>query len=553
MLAVNALRALVARETRQRSQAEVEQAAEAVDGQGRRLLSAHEQHAPASTLHVLRWLPLFWVLLREDGASACEGGGLATAALDLLLDVAREWPDVFVAAITGAHGGGEREDGSRGGEQVGLLCRLVRTSSAALVPRALDLISALLGGGGDLIPLFLASGGVADLLAVRMASHPAYRDAVHVPAPPDESSTTSLQLADAASREDAGRQALRVLHQALGDRMHGTRVRSELRRWVPGALVAEIAAAPDAASALIDAHTRSPELIWNSTCVSELRAALAHEYESLLAADPSACGVRGGAGGGVEGSGLGAGGGGVVGCVEYSEHRGLTLVGEVFLEELIKEPGASLHDAAGLVDALIRCLLDTIAGGEEGAGAAGAPGSAGLDAELSRDQGAVGGAAAGGGGLRSGDGGVVYEAVLVLLRARPGLAASVARTGLVKALVRALSGAGAGEAVCSKHEDAMGFGAGFEPMSWHRRLLELLSLLASDAVCAEAMVPEPAALSLVMLSACPRPASFFMLDRLLCTHPPPTPPSLNTPPPNHTHTATPVLTAITPPPTPPRP
>jgi hypothetical protein len=63
-------------------------------------LEQQQQQPPASTLHILRWLPLLWVLVTEQHQGGGVAGLVAETGLGLLLDVARQWPDLLSSALT---------------------------------------------------------------------------------------------------------------------------------------------------------------------------------------------------------------------------------------------------------------------------------------------------------------------------------------------------------------------------------------------------------------------------------------------------------------------
>jgi hypothetical protein len=113
----------------------------------------------------------------------------------------------------------------------------------------------------------------------------------------------------------------------------------------------------------------------------------------------------------------------------------MVVVGGVFLELLIKEPTAPLKDAATLLDALVRALLAQETPGADG-GAASVQDRGGEDVPA---EGLVGAGSEVVGGELSG--GMVFEALMVLLRARNVLAPQLARAGHLKALTPLLGAA----------------------------------------------------------------------------------------------------------------
>jgi hypothetical protein len=209
--------------------------------------------------------------------------------------------------------------------------------------------------------------------------------------------------------------SLHLVHLAMCDRLHGPRVRQELRRWLPAGIVTALSSCPDTASSLLDSSLRSPELIWNGTCVQELRAALVLERDRILAGSPTSARV----------------------AVDYSEYRGLAVVGEVFLDLLIKEPGAPLRDGAALLDALVHALLahETTASDSNAPG----PNTPENSIHTSLRGEAAAGQEGGGGEEMGASGEIVFEALIALLRARPPLCAELARGGHVKSLSLLLS------------------------------------------------------------------------------------------------------------------
>jgi hypothetical protein len=217
--------------------------------------------------------------------------------------------------------------------------------------------------------------------------------------------------------------ALRIVHAAFCNRMHAPRVHQELLRWLPPSLVSALSTSSSEASALLDATQQSPDLVWNPTCADELRAALLDESRRLLA-DPAA-----------SASTITARAHPPFGTmVAYSQYRGMVVVGGVFLELLIKEPTAPLKDAATLLDALVRALLAQETPGADRAASVQDRGGEDVPAE-----GLVGAGSEVVGGELSG--GMVFEALMVLLRARNVLAPQLARAGHLKALTPLLAAA----------------------------------------------------------------------------------------------------------------
>jgi hypothetical protein len=363
-----------------------------------------EQETPASALHVLRWLPLVWVLLEEEADGPQLGGAVSQAAMCLLLELAHLWPDVLAYALA-------RDSYA----QARQLTHYVRSCTAAQLPATLDLLMVLAQGSPEFVEAMLACGGFSDLLGVRMGCHASFQAA---------SSQGEGCPEEAKSEESVKMKALRIVHAAFCNRMHAPRVHQELLRWLPPTLVSALSTSSSEASALLDATQQSPDLIWNPTCADELRAALLDESRRLLA-DPAA-----------SASSITARAHPPFGTlVAYSQYRGMVVEGGVFLELLIKEPTAPLKDAATLLDALVRALLAQETPGADG-GAVSVQDRGGEDVPA---EGLVGA----GRELVGGElcGGMVFEALMVLLRARNVLAPQLARAGHLKALTPLLGAA----------------------------------------------------------------------------------------------------------------
>ena len=354
-----------------------------------------EQESPASALHVLRWLPLVWVLLVEQADAPKTGGVVPQAAMCLLQELACLWSGILAHAL-----------GRDSYAQARQLAHHVRSCTAAQLPAALDLLMVLTEGSSEFVEALLACGGLSDLLGVRMGCHASLQAT---------SGPSDVNTEEAKVVEDVKVKALRIVHAAFCDRMHAPRVRQELLRWLPPALVSVLSTSSSEASSLLDGTQQSPDLIWSPLCADELRAGLLDEGRRLLN-DPAAFASTTTAPAHLP---FGT-------VVAYSQYRGMVVVGGVFLELLIKEPTAPLKDAATLLDALVRALL---AQETPGAEAAAALDGGGEDAPADRLAGADGGVAQG--ELSSG---MVFEALMVLLRARAALAPQLARAGHLKAL-----------------------------------------------------------------------------------------------------------------------
>jgi len=331
---------------------------------------------------------------------------------------------------------------------------------------AVDLIALLVQGSGatsDFLPGFLACGGAADLLSVHLACVASMATAA------SSSAASSASSAAAVCDEEITaikQRALEVLHTGLCDRLHGLRVRQALRLWLPPAIVAALGASADDALTLLGSTARTPDLIWGPACVDELRSALLLRAESLCRGDSGAAGAA------LSAMGAGAQGG----ALDYSEHRGLAVVGDVYLELLIKEPAAPLKDPPAFLDALVRTFLAQEAAEVEGVPSREeVPGAESVASPLDAGAGRDGPER----GVAERGGGMVYEALVVLLRARAGLAPQLARAGFIKSFTQLLAD--------SRLHDARAADGTFASDPARGRLLQVLRLAAADNECAEAM------------------------------------------------------------------
>ncbi len=469
LVALNALRCLVARETRLRNNQQHQK-----HQQNEQKEEAEEEEAiPRCTLHVVRWLPLLWTLLSQETSRTPQEHLLQTtsrplahvahqsdespapqpalddapqpplalavaeAALGLLQDVALHWPDVLGEALlskelpshnpepplhhtSAAEASGDKEVGERGVGEEGnkeassLLssCILMQPSSqcmqamylahfvgrccGALVGGAVELLRCLLQGKPELSQLLLHHSMLAHLLAVAMRCHPSCRSSEEEQEDEDEEgrkaggreggaerrhntlaanslnhlnhlnphahahTRDSRQERKEEEEESWSKAAVGVMHVACKERMHGALVRKELGRWLPHGLVTAVAASSDTAHALLHSSLATPELIWNSKCAQELRAALrAHSHalllhsHALLPHSPTPSPPT-------PAAPLRAHGETAVECVSYVEYTslaGLHVVAHVYLDLLIKDARAPLKDPPALLDALVHHLL----------------------------------------------------------------------------------------------------------------------------------------------------------------------------------------------------
>ena len=413
---------------------------------------------PASALHILRWLPVIWALLaqhqQDDGP------------MSLLVDIARHWPECFAHHLTTKP---TVQTGSLS-SQTGWLCRFLRQGCHAQLVVGLDLLAPLICTAGPFLLDFLAHGGHLTLLAMRMQCLPPSAQA----APPVPRRDTQLQAWD---KEELGERALEVLHVALTHGTHGQRVNAELRRWLPAAIVVALAQSAKAASRLLDATLRSPDLIWSCRCRQELRDALqqAHLRLSHGPTSDTSTAINQGVGEGPQvDERLRAPGDAALTWLspstsvpDYSEYRGLTVLGGVFLDEFVRDPSARVADEPALLDALLGWWLPSclVRAGEQ---IHDEPRSFG-DPEADRLAGEL-----------------VWQALTILLSVpgAPHLVASLARGRHAKRLSEAYLAA----ACDTRHDELMPGAAHSLESPDQIRLLRVLRLVAGDRDGADAIL-----------------------------------------------------------------
>eukprot|EP00960_Hanusia_phi_P023507 693380-Hanusia_phi.AAC.2 len=165
---------------------------------------------------------------------------------------------------------------------------------------------------GDFLEEFRSRGGVIDLLAWSLSG--------------DEEHLT---------------RGLSTLACAMKESLYGPRVRKDVSRWFPPALLRGLSSSPADCIALLRSTTRSAEFIWNKNCLDELQAGVCRAHTELKKSGN---------------------------CkelhdklkIEYSAYDDLMIVGDIFIDIFVKDPMAKLSNPTGFLDALVSAILTLI-------------------------------------------------------------------------------------------------------------------------------------------------------------------------------------------------